>query len=478
MTESSAVIVGAGPAGISVAVTLAECGLQTTVVDENPLAGGQVFRQPPAGFQRAASAVSDSASRRGDELRRRFANLGDRIEFLGNRKVWGLFDSRRLAVANAAGWRMIQAERLVLAPGAYEFVPPFPGWTTPGVMTPGAAQLLAKSMHVLPGKRVLVAGTGPFLLVVANCLHDAGVRVVGVVECTTRSEALKAIPGLLSNLALASQGWRYLRRLRRAGIPIHTGHVILDAQGQEQVERVRFAPCDADWRPDRSRAVTVEVDTLCVGYGFIPRSELAQLAGCDMRWADELGGWIPATSEDGETSVNAVYVAGDGGGVAGALVAEYQGTLVGLHIARQAGAIDEATLQARRREVVRRLKKLRRFRRTLDKLSRVRPGLTELATDDTVVCRCEELTRSEVDIGVDAGCATYRSLKVATRLGMGPCQGRMCWPAMARRVALRTGRSMEQVGLISVRPPIVPMSVGELAEPESAETIRSGGSAT
>jgi NADPH-dependent 2,4-dienoyl-CoA reductase/sulfur reductase-like enzyme len=468
MTEKrSIVIVGAGPAGMSAAIALAKLGLQSTVIDENANTGGQIYRQPPSAFKIPRSAHPDLQAARGVHLRQQFERSSDKIELLRNTKVWGVFDRRRLAVTTTDGCQLIDAEHILLAPGAYEFVPPFPGWTIPGVMTPGAAQSMVKSMQVLPGKRVLVAGTGPFLLVVAACLHRAGVEVVGVVECVSRAETIRALPGLFHDLNLLRQGWQYVRLLRRAGIPIHAGHIVLEAEGDEHVERVRFAPCDRDWRPDRSLARTVEVDALSVGFGFVPRSELAQLAGCQMRWSGDVGGWIPRMDENLSTSESGVWAAGDGCGVAGAAVAEDEGTLAGLAMARNCGALDEQSFQHFRRPVVGRLNKLRRFRRTLDKLSRIRPGLSELAGEDTLVCRCEELNRSDVEAAIAAGCTTNRTLKVATRAGMGPCQGRMCWPAMARFVALNTGQSVEDVGPPSIRPPIVPVTLGNLAEVEA-----------
>ena len=476
MSQTSVVIVGAGPAGMSAAIAMAECGLQVAVIDENADTGGQIYRQPPSSFPISQPARATAQTVRGVQLRQRFQSLADKIEFLRQTKVWGVFDGLRLAVTTANGWRMIEAGRLVLAAGAYEFVPPFPGWTMPGVLTPGAAQLLIKSMQVLPGQRVLVAGTGPFLLVVATLLLDSGVEVVGVVESVSRFETIKSLPGLLANVGMLHQGWQYFRRLRRAGIPIHTGHVVVEAEGDERVERVRFAPCDREWRARHSSAKTVEVDTLCVGYGFVPRTELVQLAGCRMHWRDELGGWIPNVDENLKTSERGIWVAGDGGGVAGAAVAEDEGTLAGLAVARDCGALQEESFQRLRRPIAVRLKKLRRFRNALDRLSRIRPGLSELACEETIVCRCEELTRGEVDAAIAAGGTTYRTLKVATRLGMGACQGRMCWPAMARSIAFNTGKPIEEIGPVSARPPIMPITVGELADTDIRRKSSEGSS--
>jgi NADPH-dependent 2,4-dienoyl-CoA reductase/sulfur reductase-like enzyme len=246
-------------------------------------------------------------------------------------------------------------------------------------------------------------------------------------------------------------------------VPIHRGCVVVAARGVDRLEAVDFAPCDGEWNPDRSRISTAEVDTLCVGFGFVPRAQLAQLAGCAMRFAPELGGWLPAVDENLETSVPDVWVAGDGGGVAGATAAALEGRLAGLVVAHRLGALDASAFAAARRPIDARLARHRRFRAALDDVSKPRPGLVDLATAETICCRCEELTRAEIDVAITAGGAELRSLKAMTRIGMGPCQGRMCWPAAARYLSARTGRSPEGVGPLSVRAPIQPVEVGKLA---------------
>jgi hydrogen cyanide synthase HcnB len=396
-------------------------------------------------------------------LFQRFHALEKRVEVWTDTDVWGLFPPRQLAISRQGVTDFLEAEQLILAPGAYEYAVPFPGWTLPGVMTPGAAQLMVKTMHVLPGRRALVAGTGPFLLVVAEQLARAGMEVAGVVEAAGTLATLRAAPGLLRHFGMLREGLGYLYRLRRQGVPVERGHVVVEACGDTEVRSVRVAPCDHEWRPDIARARTVEIDSLCVAYGFVPRVELAQLAGCRLRFADELGGWIPALDDDLETSVRGIRVAGDGGGVAGAVVAQEEGALAGLAAAHSLGALGDVTFARTRRPVVRRLRRLRGFRAALDRVSRVRPGLNALATPGTVVCRCEERTRDDVDRAISFGGTDLRTLKVMTRLGMGLCQGRMCWPAAARRIAEATGKSVEAVGPASVRPPIKPLALADLA---------------
>jgi bacterioferritin-associated ferredoxin len=288
--------------------------------------------------------------------------------------------------------------------------------------------------------------------------------VAAVLELAPFGESLRALPRLLWFPRLLRQGLGYLWRLRRLGIPFLRGHVLVAARGEGEVREARIAPCDAEGNPDLSRVRSVEVDTICAGYGFVPRIQLAQLAGCRLHFDDARGGWAPVVDDNLETTVPDVWVAGDGGGVAGALVARLQGTLAGLAVARRAGALSPGDFEQQRRPLARQLARLARFRAILDRLHRLRPGLLGLVEPNTIVCRCEEVTRAEVDKGVAAGGTTYATLKVMSRAGMGPCQGQMCWPALARFVARSAATSPEAVGPLRARPPLFPVSVEELAQ--------------
>jgi len=454
-------VVGAGPAGLGIAIAAAESGLDVVLVDENQKIGGQIYRQ-------ASLAESDRDDRhqpakRFVALSQRLGELSQRITMIPRTRVWGIFE-QTLALAGPSPC-FLRADRIALAPGAHEFVPPFPGWTLPGVMTAGAAQRLVKSMQVAPGQRVILVGTGPFLLTVANSLLDADVQVVAVVEASRRRDWLWRLPSMASaRMSLVLEGWRYLRRIRSAKIPLLTGHVITRATGPSQVESVTVAPCSRDWAPDHSRARTFDVDALCVGYGFVPRTQMAQLAGCKVKYVSARGGWIPELSVDGQTSQPRIWCAGDGAGIGGALLAELSGRLVGLSIARDCNALSETEYVRLRAPVCREVRRLQRFRDALESVSRIRSGLFSLADEDTHVCRCEEVTLGEVEEALQAGCSSMRELKIASRIGMGPCQGTMCWRGIAELACQKTGQSPESFGPLSIRPPIQPIGMGELAK--------------
>lgn len=482
MSRRELVIVGAGPAGMNAALAAAASGMRPTVIDDQPRAGGQIYRQAPVELTSDRPPLVRAQASHGLELKQRFRDLGEAVERRSATRVWGLFPSGskqvdggclRLGLQGPDGVAMLDADQVILAPGAYEYLPPFPGWTLPGVMTPGAAQALTKTYQVAPGKRVVVAGSGPFLLVVAAGLAAAGVDVLCVLEAARRRDVFREAAGLLTGTGLLAEGWRYLKRLNRAGVPLRWGHLVTRAAAAASASRgvagsaglaeVTFAPCDAEWRPDSGREQTVAADALCIAYGFVSRVELYQSAGCALEFEDVRGGWVPRTDAAGRTSVPGVLAAGDGSGVAGAVVAELEGAVAGLTAALDAGVLTEEEHQRRSAPLRETHAGLRRARGALDNLYRIRPGLSGLAAADTLVCRCEELTLQQLEEGVAHGGCDSRTLKVITRLGMGPCQGRMCWPATARWLASRSGRDLAEIGPARFRTPLQPVTLGELA---------------
>jgi len=457
------VVIGGGPAGMEAATEAAKAGLACTLLDEAPQLGGQIYRQPPYGFRVADGRALGRDYGRGQKLLAEFAATGERIEVRPSTTVVGLW-GREVVWASGEASGTLRAERLVIATGAYDRPVPFPGWTLPGVMTAGGAQALVKTMHVRPGNRALVAGTGPLLLVAANQLHKVGVEVVAVLEAGRPSWSPRALPKVWKEWELLEDAWDYWRGLRRAGIPLRFHHTVFEAHGHDEVEAVTYGPVDpVTWRPLREHAQKVEVDLLVVGFGFVPNTELTELAGCHHEYVHDVGGWIPVRTARTETTILGVFAVGDGAGVAGALVAIEEGRIGGITAAEQAGAIRSAEADRRRGPSLARLRSLARVRELLDEMSRVRPGLSELATPETFVCRCEEVSIADVNEALQQGARDLQAIKLLTRLGMGPCQGRNCGPSTAMHVAHRTGCAPKAAGRINPRPPVKPVTVGTLA---------------
>jgi hypothetical protein len=290
-------VVGAGPAGLAAAVTAARAGVHVTLVDEYPRPGGQYLKDKPS---LAASPPVSAAERQGRALLRDLAELD--VELRTETLVWGI-EGLRLALHSPHGLDWLEARAVVLATGARELVIPFPGWTLPGVMTLGATQILAKEHGILPGRRVLLAGSGPLLLAVASQLVRRGAEVVAVLEAVHLEQWLPHAPATWGNWDRLREGWRYLGDLRRARVPYRPGRTVIRALGSSpspakggaekggELQTAIVARLDRQGRPIPGSEETVEVDALCLGLGFVPNVELTQLAGCAHEFDPARGGW-------------------------------------------------------------------------------------------------------------------------------------------------------------------------------------------
>jgi hydrogen cyanide synthase HcnB len=459
------IVVGGGPAGIAAATEAARAGLRCLLLDEAPALGGQIYRQLPGEFRVHDPRRLGPDHRAGERLRADLARVADRVEVRPGTSVLDVEAGRRLVCTGPDGViTSLSAERLVLATGAYDRPLPFPGWTLPGVLTAGGAQALMKTMRVRPGDRALVSGTGPLLMVVAGQLHHAGVRVVAVLETGRSAYTAGTLVRAWRQWKLLRDGCRYRLALARAGIPVLYHHSVFEAHGDGGLESVTYGRVDpADWRPVRRRQRRVDVDLLVMGYGFVPGVELCELAGCETEYVHHLGGWVPVRDATMQTTVPGVFAVGDGAGVAGALVAVEEGRIAGIAAAEQAGVLGVAAAARARRPAERRLRSLAPVRDALDAISSMRPGLSALATDATLLCRCEEVTRAEVRDAIGQGARDLQAVKLLTRLGMGACQGRNCAPSTAALLCDATGCAPPDAGRINPRPPVKPVTLATMA---------------
>jgi NADPH-dependent 2,4-dienoyl-CoA reductase/sulfur reductase-like enzyme len=409
---------------MAAAAAAATHGRKVIVLDDNPAAGGQIWRQAIAVAAEPPSAHEIRREKDSVQSRARAAFINSGAELLSGRRVVNapqpgllttVMDTPLGAVQETFAW-----DRLVLATGARERFLPFPGWTLSGVFGAGGLQALVKGGYSVRGKRVVIAGTGPLLLAVAAYLQHADARVACIAEQASLAQLVPFAAGLWSHPAKLLQGIRY--RASLATVPYHIGWwpvAVKKINSHLEVQLtngtiVLSEPCDA----------------LACGFHLVPNTELAELLGCNLK-ADAV-----VVDEQQQTSVRNVFCAGEPTGIAGLDAALLQGKIAGLVAAGQ----QQTAFPLRKQRA-----KEQAFGQRMSTTFQLRPELRSLSTSDTIVCRCEDVPFARLE-----GHASWTEAKLQTRCGMGPCQGRVCGPAIQTLFGWRP---------TSVRPPIFPMPV-------------------
>lgn len=438
-------VIGAGPAGMAAAATAAEHGLRVALIDSGGQLGGQYFRHPAPGLTAPWLPKLHHGWSRFGQLAARI-EASPRIEVLFEHQVWAV--ETGFSVRTDRG--PLAAANVVLATGSYERVVPFPGWDLPGVFTAGGAQAVLKGNLVLPGQRVVVAGTGPLLLPVAASLSTAGAKVLGLYEANhVRGYARHPIP-LLANPSKLLEGADYVRRFIGNRVPVRSGFIVLEAQGTDSLEAVIVA------RPDGTGRRRIACDALAIGYGLTPQIDLGLTLGCDHEILAD-GTVALRVDTDQRTSVPNFYAVGETAGVAGVQTSLTEGTIAGLVMAEQTKDL-EALRRRRDRQ--------RTFADVIRAQHPVPPAWRDHLTPDTVVCRCEEVPTRAITEAVELGATDARTIKLLTRAGMGWCQGRVCGYA----VACMSGGAPTDLLAAAKRPLARPVPLGVLAAQDQRNT--------
>lgn len=451
-------VLGAGPAGGEAAIAARSTGLQVAVIDEAPAAGGQVWRAPSyRPTQEEIRANPDLAA--GERLRNRLDASG--AETLFGHRLWFASSELTLATIDGNGPHWLRARALVIATGTTERVVPFPGLTLPGVVGLAATTVLLKAHAIAPGGRVLVAGVGPLLYAVAAGICAAGGQVASVVDLSRPSEWAAHLPALASRPDLLRRGLQWVWRLKSAGVRLCFGHTVTDITGDDRVREAGITRVDPNWQPV-GRPERIAVDAVAIGHGLTPATETARLIGVPHVYRADRGGFVPQMGTDRATALPNVYIAGDCAGISGAAAAEHSGRLAGLRAARDLGALSEDGFERLARPIRGRLRRAETFGQAISRLMTVRPGLIASIPGDTVVCRCEDVSRARIDTVAGSGVHDVNQLKSTTRCGMGPCQGRMCGETAGALVALASATSRAAAGQWTARAPLRPLTVSEL----------------
>ena len=457
-------VVGAGPAGLAAAANCARAGLMTVLFDEQASPGGQIYRAISATpLKRDTIFGADYWS--GAKLVRDFLASG--AQYVPTATVWSLTREREIGVSVAGSARIVRAEQVILATGALERPFPASGWTLPGVMTVGAAQILLKSSGLVPRGRTVLAGCGPLLWLLAWQYLNAGLCIDAILDTTprlSRAMAIRHAPDFVLSPYLA-KGLRLLLTVRRRVRVI--GNVVeLRIEGRTHVESVVY-------RTTAGTEQRLPVDTVFLHQGIVPNVNLAMAVGIEHHWDEMQLCWTPVLDAAGNSGIPGIAVAGDGAGIAGAEAAQARGEIAGLAAVKTLrpealGRVgpDETTVRAR-------LKRVMRGRAFLDAyyqpMSQFRRPI-----GNTIVCRCEEVTARQIIDTVALGCDGPNQMKAFLRCGMGACQGRLCGLTVTELIAHARGVAPQATGYYRIRPPVKPITVAELAQlPKNESALRS-----
>src|SRR5258706_12360561 len=446
-------IVGAGPAGMAAAILAAELGLDTLLIDEQDGPGGQIYR---ASERAGAGGLTPSP-------------LG--TDYLGGRSVAGALrasgaESRpattvchinptsTLSLASDSAVDTVAARRILLSTGAIERPTPIPGWTLPGVMTVGAAQILLKTADLVPDGRAVLAGQGPLLYLAALQLARAGAPPLALLETTPHENyhaAARYLGGLWPGRRALSKGLALMLGVRRAGIPVRRGVRGLRALGRIGLERIVW------------QGGEIAAEHLFLHEGVIPNTQISLALQLAHHWDEAQLCWQPSIDEWGRTSLPTIAIAGDGGGIAGAEAAALSGRLAALDAAAALGRIGEAERDRRAGPIRAELARERAIRPFLDALYRPRDSVLAPVDDGTIACRSEEGTVGQTRRAGRLGAPRPNHLEAFTRCGMGPGQGRICGPIVGAVIAEARGLPIRDIGTYRPRAPYKPVTVGALA---------------
>lgn len=465
-------IIGAGPAGMAAAIRAQALGLSTTVVDEQPAPGGQIWRGVERSAARDMIDMLGDAYGEGAAWVARFRSCGAKYE--PDTRVWQIErafteaaspgvptapgDAWHVFMSRASRAYCVKARCVLLATGAQERPAPFPGWTLPGVLPVGAAQILLKTSRQVPEHPVWIAGSGPLPLLYMTQLLHAGGKIAGWLDTTPPGGWARALPHLRHAASAwrdVAKGMRWQYGLSRGRFPIFRNVTELRAEGNLRINQITFTT-------PRGGRQTVQAQALLIHEGVVPSIHMTQALGCQHRWDEEQACLVPELDQWGASSQAGVFVAGDGAGIGGANAACVRGELAAIGVAAQLTKLTDESAHRFAEPLRHQLRSNLAIRPLLDAVYRPRKDVYS-PVDETIVCRCEELSAAEIRASAAIGQPGPNQVKSYTRAGMGPCQGRQCGHTVSNLISATQCRPIAEVGFFKIRPPLKPVTLAELS---------------
>ncbi|MCB2215758.1 MAG: FAD-dependent oxidoreductase [Desulfobulbaceae bacterium] len=464
MLNTPLCIIGGGPAGVAAACEAAKFGLKSVIVEETDNIGGKVLdhvtkHNPDSNAYKVSKRIKN-------ELKS-YENL---ITIFTKSKVWNIESNYLVSISNASKIKdksqkipdIIAAEKIIIAQGALERVYPCPGWTLPGFMTLGAANTFV-SKGVIPGKRMLIAGSGPLLILLAANLLYAGVEIAAIVQTSSFRDIFKQTFALFYGTFPHKSPFAFKTAINiiKSRVKIINSSFVT---GFDDEGTVSLSLIDSKTGKINTNAQQIfQVDALACSYGLIPNIDIARLAGCWSWYDSKRGYWRIGVNEHSETSLPGIFAAGDCEIVRGYDAAETHGRLAAISVLDQFQLLKPEVAEKKKQFLKKNMVKHNILSKALDSLSRPKFEFDKLSIpSDTCICRCEEVTFAEIQDALSKGGADINDIKRRTRAGMGHCQGRFCGQSLDL-VLKGMDKSYNSKELFTPRSPIRPVSFEDIA---------------
>ena len=444
------IVIGSGPAGLSTSLAANDLGLKVLVIDEQSQVGGQIYKSIGKNLDGKKNFLGKDYLK-GQHLYERFISSG--IEHWLETSVWQITENQEVCFKRNGLTGIIKSKFIVICGGAYERAMPITGWTLPGVMSVGAAQTLLKSSSVGADNCVFV-GSGPLLYLTVYQYLKAGFKVKAVLDTSRLKQIIYSIPYFfpaLINFNLLWQGLRWIRYISKH-TKVHGRVKNISILGKEKVQGIEIT---------LSNGGNLKIDTqnIFLHQGIVPNINLTMATGIKHHWSQFQYCWLPTLSLSGETSIKGIYVAGDNGGIGGVNTSITTGQIAALDIGKK---LNKTTNFAKLFVYLKFLKD-KSLRPFLDVLFKQDVSFLVPDNKNEIVCRCENVNKSEIENSIKLGISGPNQLKSYCRAGMGNCQGRLCGLTVQTMIALKQNRKLDEVGYYRLRPPVKPITLKELS---------------
>jgi thioredoxin reductase/bacterioferritin-associated ferredoxin len=453
------IIVGCGIAGLAAAEALSQKDMKVLMLDENFHTGGQLFRESNASKGLQTLLEPNRFKQKGFLLKKKIQ--ATHIERIHNCQVIGVFPDKKVVFLDSSKKiKQVQAQFIIFATGAREKYFPFKGWTLPGVMSCGAVQILIKDHGVLPPPDIILAGTTPLQFALATNIFQNSGKVTALLDYNNLAAKLNILPLLPHHWQKMAEGMAHMARLVLNRTLFQQGVCVVEARGNNCLETIVAGKIDSKGKLISGTEQSYPAKTLAVGFGFSANIELPVQAGCGLEYSRQKGGWVIQVDDTMETSLPGVYAAGEITGIAGAEKSFIEGQMAARAILKKCSRIEGQATRKSDRVLKEKRDRQMKYGAFLNQLCQVPTSSYNSIDDDTIICRCEEITMGEIRRSIHSGFHTAGALKKATRCSMGRCQGRICGPMIIDIITALTGQPPEQTGLPSFRAPVktIPMN--------------------